>query len=255
MTRACTFCGGRGSNPYTQNSSACPLCDGTGKQFDPGRQFAYEMGPFTLNAPAAVTPTLPNYYVGAASANGVLNGVTCQVANYPFRWMFALAKSTFPFSVQLTDAGSGGGRSFVPQLIQVHSGNLFGTSERPMPLPTPYVFNANQNITGNFTDLAGGVGTVNVTNGSAAVVWASGSLFNTATAFGPPFPGVNIWSGAQINIGGVLYTISSAAGSGVTSQTTLTLATTYQGATANGVAYAVPNTIRVGFLGVELSAA
>jgi hypothetical protein len=255
MAKSCTFCGGSGANPYTQNSSACPLCDGTGRSFDPGREFTYEMGPFTLNAPANVAPTIPNYYVGAASATSVLNGVTCQVANYPFRWMFALAKSTFPFTVQLTDAGSGGGRSFVPQLIQVHSRNLFGTSEHPMPLPTPYVFNANQNITGNFTDLGGGVGFCSVVNGSPNVTWISGNYFNTATSPGPPFPGTQVWAGATINIGGVNYVISPAAGSGVTSQTTLVLAANYAGVTNANIAYAVSNTIRVAFKGVELAAA
>lgn len=211
------------------------------------------MGPFSLNAAAQASPTIPNYYVGAASASSVLNGVTCQVANYPFRWMFALAVSTFPFSVQLTDAGSGGGRSFVPQLIQVHSRNLFGTAEHPMPLPTPYVFNANQNITGNFTDLAGGSGTAGVTAGSATVLWTTGNNgatgFNTAASLGPPFPGSPIWNGATIILAGVPYVISA-----VTSALSLTLAQNYAGGTAT-VAFAVPNTIRVGFKGVELSAA
>ena len=224
------------------------MCDGTGKAFDPGREFTYEMGPFTLNAPAAASPTTPQYFVGAASAGPTLNGVTCQVANYPFRWMFALAQSTFPFQVQLKDAGSGSGRSFVPQGIQVHSHNLFGTSERPMPLPTPYVFNPNQNITGDFTDLGGAVGVANVVNGNTAVTWSSGALFNTAAAFGPPFPNQPLWNGATISLGGVLYVIGA-----VTSQTTLALETGYQGITGTA-AYAVSNLIRVAFKGVELAA-
>ncbi len=255
MAQACTTCRGTGHNPYTNNSSICVMCDGTGKQFDPGREFTYEMGPFTLNAAAQASPTTPQYFVGAASITSILNGVTCQVANYPFRWMFALAKSTFPFSVQLKDAGSGGGRSFVPQSLQVHSGNLFGTSERPMPLPTPYTFGANQNITGDFTDLGGAVGFCSVTNGSPNVTWISGGLFNTAAAPGPPYPGPQIWAGQQITIGGVNYVISSAAGSGVTTQTTLVLASNYLGGTNANIAYAVSNLIRVAFKGVELSGA
>lgn len=254
MAQPCTTCRGNGLNPWTQNSSVCPMCDGTGKQYDPGREFTYEMGPFTLNAPAAAAPTLQQYFVGAASATSILNGVTCQVANYPFRWMFALAVSTFPFQVQIKDAGSGSGRSFVPQGIQVHSRSLFGTAERPMPLPTPYVFQANQNITADFTDLGGAVGFCNVTNGSPNVAWTSGGLFNTAAAFGPPFPGTQLWAGATINIGGVNYVISSAAGSGVTSQTTLVLASNYLGVNNANIAYAVSNVIRVAFKGVELSA-
>ena len=47
--------------------------------------------------------------------------------------------------------------------------------------------------------------------------------------------------------------ISNALGSGVTSQTTLVLATNYQGATSAVAPFAVSNTIRVALGGVELS--
>lgn len=255
VTRACSTCGGRGTDPFLGNSAPCQMCDGTGKQFDPGRFFTYEMGPFTLNAPAQVNPTFPQYFVGAAAAGPTLSGVTCQITGSPFRWMFSMSKSTFPFTTQIKDAGSGSGRSFVPQQLQVHSRNLFGTSENPMPLPTPYVFDVNVQITADFTDLAGAVGFLNATNGSAAITWNSGAKFNTASAPGPPYPGLPIWNGAQINISGVNYVISNALGSGVTSDTTLTLATTYLGATSGGggTAYSVSNSIRVAFMGVELS--
>ena len=178
-TQACSTCRGQGLNPYTNHSSVCPMCDGSGKQYDPGRLFLYEMGPFMLNAPAAISPTLPQYFVGAAATGPTLNGVTCQVTDSPFRWMFALAKATFPFAIQPKDAGSGTGRSFCPQQLQVHSQNLFGTAEHPMPLVTPYVFDKNVQITADFTDLAGGVGVCSVTNGSPNVAWVSGALFNT----------------------------------------------------------------------------
>jgi hypothetical protein len=234
------------------------MCDGTGQQFDPGREFTYEMGPFTLNAPAAISPTLPQYFVGAASAGPTLNGVTCQVTGKQFRWMFALAKSTFPFTTQIKDAGSGTGRSFVPQQLQVHSQNLFGTAEHPMPLPTPYVFDRNVQITADFTDLAGGVGVCSVVNGSPNVLWISGAYFNTsAPPYNPNYNGgaqAPIWNGNVINIAGVNYVISNALASGVTSQTTLVLATNYLGATSAVAPYAVSNVIRVAFKGVELSA-
>ena len=245
---ACTTCHGSGRDPWLQNSTPCGMCEGTGQQFDPGREFTYEMGPFTLNAPAAVNPTFPQYFVGAASAGPTLVGVTCQVTGSPFRWMFKMAQSTFPFQVQIKDAGSGSGRSFVPQQLQVHSHSLFGTAERPMPLPTPYVFEKNVQITADFTDLGGLVGTCGVVNGSPTVTWTTGGTgFNTSAAYGPPFPGVPLWNGATISLGGVLYVISA-----VTSQNSLTLATNYTGATAT-VAFAVSNTIRVAFGGVELS--
>ncbi len=257
-TAACSTCRGVGLNPYTQNSSLCPMCDGTGKQFDPGREFCYEMGPFILNAPAAVAPTFPQYFVGAQSAGPTLNGVTCQVTGYPFRWMFGERIATFPFTVQVKDAGSGDGRSFVPQQLQVHSDNLFGTAQHPAPLPTPYVFQKNVQITADFTDLGGGVGFCSVTNGNPNVTWISGALFNTsALPYNPNYAGgaqSPMWNGATINIGGVNYVISNALGSGVTSQTTLVLATNYLGVTNANIAYAVSNTIRVAFKGVELSA-
>jgi hypothetical protein len=253
MARACSTCRGNGLDPYTGNSAPCQMCEGTGKQFDPGRFFTYEMGPFTLNAPAQVNATFPQYFVGAAQNGPTLNGVTCQITGSPFRWMFSMAKSTFPFTVQLKDAGSGSGRSFCPQQLQIHSRNLFGTSENPMPLPTPYVFDINVQITADFTDLAGGVGVCSVTNGSPNVTWISGSLFNTASSPGPPYPGLPIWNGAQISIAGVNYVISNALGSGVTSQTTLVLAANYAGATSALAPFAVSNSIRVAFMGVELS--
>ena len=237
-----------------QGGILCPMCEGTGKPWDPGREFTYEMGPFTLSAPAVVAPTNNQNFSGAASTANQLQGVSCQIANYPFRCMFIMSRSTFPFTIQPSDAGSGSGRYFVPQQTQVHSENLFGDSRHPMPWPTPYVFQKNQNITANFTDLAGAAGFCSVTNGSANVTWISGGLFNTGAASGPPFPGTNIWSGAQINIGGVLYVISSALGSGVTSQTTLVLASNYLGATNANIAYSVSNTIRVAFKGQELAA-
>ena len=258
-TPVCSTCKGTGLNPYTGNSSLCPMCEGSGNQYDPGREFTYEMGPFTLNAAAAASPTFPQYFVGAASANAILNGVTCQVTGNRFRWMFAIAKFTFDFSVQIKDAGSGTGRSFVPQQLQVHCRNLFGSAEHPMPLPTPYVFDRNVQITADFTDLVGAVGTCGVTNGSPTVTWTTGTNtgggnygngFNTAAP-----PNYNngqtqnpAWNGNTININGVLYVISA-----VTSQNSLTLATNYAGANNANIAFAVSNSIRVAFKGVELS--
>jgi len=229
------------------------MCEGTGAAWDPGREFTYEMGPFTLNAPAAAAASNPQNFAGGATNLASLQNVSCQVGNYPFRCMFVMSRSTFPFSILLTDAGSGSGRSFVPQQTQVHSENMFGTARQLTPWPTPYVFQKNQNITANFTDLGGATGVCSVTNGSPDVTWISGGLFNVNTAFGPPFPGVSLWAGASINIAGVNYVISSAAGSGVTSQTTLILAANYAGATSATAAFSVSNTIRVAFKGVELA--
>jgi hypothetical protein len=250
----CSTC--RGTKIWQSPSGqwqACPSCDGSGQQWDPGREFTYEIGPFTLNAYAAAAPTNSQNIAGTASTANFIKGASCQVGNYPFRVEFWMAKSTFPFTIVPYDAGSGSGRSFVPIQSPVHSENLFGNSRHPMPWPTPYIFQRNQNITADFTDLGGATGFVSVTNGSPNVTWISGGQFNTSAAPGPPFPGVSIWAGQQINIGGTLYVISSAAGSGVTSQTTLVLASNYLGATNANIAYAVSNSIRVAFKGQELS--
>jgi hypothetical protein len=253
MAQQCSTCKGQGWLNLGSSAAQCPMCEGTGKQWDPGREFTYEMGPFSLNAPAVAAATNSQNFSGAATTANQLQGVSCQIANYPFRCMFVMARSTFPFAIQPSDAGSGSGRYFVPQQTLVHSENFFGDSRHPMPWPTPYIFQRNQNITANVQDLAGATGFVSVANGSNVVTWVSGGLFNVNTAFGPPFPGVSIWSGAVINIGGVNYVISSAAGQGVQSQTELTLATTYAGTTNADIAYSVQNTIRIAFKGQELS--
>jgi hypothetical protein len=214
------------------------MCDGSGKQFDPGRKYSYLMGPVTTNGSGAASST--------NSLTAQIQGVASQVVNWPFRWMFSLAQSAFPFLVQIQDAGAGGNRPFSNQ--QVLSTLIFGDGKNPFPLPTPFVFPMNQNIVANFTDLYGATGTAGVTNGSAIVTYASGGLFNTAPAPGPSFSNTPIWQGQTITIAGVNYVIAS-----VQSQNQLTLAVNYAGATAAGAAFSVANQITVVFDGVELA--
>jgi uncharacterized repeat protein (TIGR01451 family) len=71
-------------------------------------------------------------------------------------------------------------------------------------------------------DLAAGAGTIAVTNGSSTVT-------GTGTSFR------NFHAGEPILIAGVLYTIQS-----VASNTSMTLTTTYAGATTSGLAYSAP---------------
>lgn len=257
---ACLTCQGTGSISVGNQPYTCPNCDGTGKKYVPGREIWYELGPFTLSAYAAAQPQNNQNSSGLASVQPSIQGVSCQITNKAFRWMFVVGKSTFPYAIQPSDAGSGGGRYFTPQQTYVSSENFIGDGKNPMPLPTPYTFVPNQNFTANVQDLHGGTGLCSVTNGSPDVTWVSGTWgaalnngFNTSQAFGPPFPGVPVWNGATIIIGGVAYVISNALGSGVTSQTTLVLASNYLGATNASIAYAVPNTIRLGLKGQELS--
>jgi hypothetical protein len=216
------------------------MCEGTGKQFDPGRKYSYIMGPITLNGTDAASAT--------NSLTSQLQGVASQVVNWPFRWMFGLAQSTYQFLIQIQDAGAGGNRPF--SNAQVLSTLVFGDGKNPYPLATPFTFPMNQNILANFTDLYGAVGTAGVTNGSAIVTYDTGGLFNTRPAVGSPSASSNTpaWQGNTIILNGVSYVILS-----VQSQNQLTLAMNYAGATAAHAPYSVPNNITVVFDGVELA--
>lgn len=212
----CSTCHGSG----IMAGQICPMCEGTGQQYDPGREFTYELGPIVL------------------TGLQTLQAQSVQVLNRSFRWMMALAASTFPFAAQISDSRDQ--RPFSNQ--PVHSSNLFGTAQNPMPLLTPFVFNKQANILAAITDLGGGAGVVGVTNGSPTVTFVSGTPFFTGSGLGIT------WVGATITINGVNYTISA-----VTNQNTITLAGNYAGATNAGVAYNVGNTVRIAFKGVELS--
>jgi hypothetical protein len=211
----------------------CPMCEGSGKQFDPGRKYSYQMGPLTLNGSGVASAT--------NSLTAQIQGVATQVVNWPFRWLFSLAQSSFPFLVQIQDAGSGGNRPFSNQ--QVLSTLVFGDGKNPFPLPTPFTFPMNQNIVANLTDLYGAVGTCSVAAG--VVTWLSGGLFNTQPALGPSFVNTPLWQGATMNIAGVNYVIAS-----VQSQTQVTLAFAL---TVGASAFSVANQITISFDGVELA--
>lgn len=193
----------------------CPMCEGSGAAFDPGRQYGYELGPIVL--------------FGAQS----LTYLSVQVLNYRFRWSMAMAVADFDFSSQVLDSRDQ--RPFSNQ--QVHNRNLWGVAQHPLPLLTPFIFEKNSQIQVNLTDLGGGSGTVGVTNASTAVVNTTGTGFATNGS----------WVGKTINLNGVAYTIASVTDSGH-----LVLTQNYAAATAT-VAYTVNNNIRLFFDGVELN--
>jgi hypothetical protein len=234
-SQPCSTCKGHGWLNLGNHATKCPMCDGTGKQFDPGRKYSYLMGPITLNGSGSASST--------NSLAPILNGVATQVVNWPFRWMFSLAQSSFPFLVQIQDAGAGGNRPFSNAMIL--STLVFGDGQHPFPLPTPFVFPMNQNIIANFQDLYGAVGVCSATNGSAIVT--SAGLFNTTAAPGPPFSNTPIWQGSTITLAGVDYVIAS-----IQSANQLTLAMNYAGTTSATTAFAVSNQISIAFDGVEL---
>lgn len=229
----CPLCHGTRVNPYNTNS-VCPVCEGTGNAYDPGREYTYEMGPLILNG-----------LVGGAATPNAQNAVSLQINRAPFRWMFLLKQSTFPFTIQIKD-GTDSHNPFSNQ--QVHSDNIAGNGTHPMPLLTPFVFGKTTYIEADFTDLGGAQGTAGVTNGSPTVTLNAGGPFNTSPFTGAPYSNTPMWNGNTITIAGVNYVISA-----VTSQNQLTLAMNYAGATAAAAAFYVPNNIRVAFKGVELS--
>jgi len=215
-SKPCATCNGGGLINTPSGMQACPMCDGTGQAYDAGREFTYELGPLVI--------------VGGSSQTAQ----SVQVLNHSFRWMMALASSTFPFTAQISDSRDQ--RPFSNQ--PVHSSNLFGTAQNPMPILTPFIFNKNANILATVQDLGGGSGFIGVTNGSPIFTWVSGSLFVSGSS----------WVGQTITIGTVNYTILS-----VQNSNSATLNANYAGATNANIAYNVGNTVRLAFKGVELS--
>ena len=216
MSQTCSVCQGQKLVSGPNWTQVCPTCEGTGQEYDPGREFTYELGPIVL--------------LGGQT----LQSQSVQVLTHSFRWMMALATSTFPFTCQIADS-----RDLRPFSNQpVHSANLFGTAQNPMPLLTPFIFPKQSNILTTVTDLGGAQMQVSVTNGSPSIVYVSGAPFVTGAA----------WVNQTIVINGVSYTIS-----GVSSQTLLTLGGNYAGVTSAGTPANVGNSVRLAFKGVELS--
>jgi hypothetical protein len=212
--KPCSTCHGSGMITTGGSALRCPMCEGTGAQFDPGRFFTYELGPIVL--------------AGAQS----LQFQSVQVLNYRFRWILAAAQFLFPFTSQVQDSRDQ--RPFSNQ--QVHNANLWGTAQHPLPVLTPFEFDKNCQIQVNITDLGGGSGTALFTNGSAAVVSATGTGFATDGS----------WVGKTLIVLGVSYTILSVTDSGH-----LTLTQNYVAGTLTNP-YVVNNSVRLAFIGVEL---
>jgi hypothetical protein len=133
MAQPCKFCQGRGVVQFNPSLPpvACPVCGGTGFEEDPGLFYVYE---FTF----------------ALAANDVSKQFSLNIQNYDFKWMFAMVVSTGFFTVKLSDASSN--RPFSNQ--EVHVNNLFGTSQNPFPLLTPFTFRKKGQILAVASDLS-----------------------------------------------------------------------------------------------------
>jgi hypothetical protein len=134
MAQPCKFCQGKGVVQFNPSLPPvpCPVCGGTGVQEDPGLFFVYE---FTF----------------ALLANAVSVQNSLNILNNDFKWMFAMVVSTGFFTVKLSDGSSQ--RPFSNQ--EVHVNNLFGTSQNPFPLLTPYTFRKKGQILAVASDLSG----------------------------------------------------------------------------------------------------
>lgn len=117
----------------------CPMCEGSGEKFDPGLFFAYEMGPVVI-----------------AAGGGQVSSVSVQILDRSFRWMLLAGVSTGVYTVQIKDSRNK--RPFSQQ--QIHSQNLVGTAQNPLPLLTPFTFEKRGSILADFTDLSGNPNTI-----------------------------------------------------------------------------------------------
>jgi hypothetical protein len=97
---------------------------------DPGMHFTYGIDQLALAGNAQAAPQV-------------------QVVNHSFRASFLVALSTGPFSCRLRV-----GDRYLSN-IAIHSDNLFGTAQAPMPLLAPIAVDKNDLIIFEITDLSG----------------------------------------------------------------------------------------------------
>lgn len=134
----CVTCQGMGAINTQNGVQKCPMCEGSGEQFDPGLFFVYEMGPLVLTGGQALT------------------NQSVQILDRSFRWMMLTGISTGAFTVQLKDSRNK--RPFSNQ--QIHSSNILGDGHNPFPLLTPFVFERRGSIFADITDLSGAGNTI-----------------------------------------------------------------------------------------------
>lgn len=129
----CPLCKGQKVIPSNQGGlQVCPLCDGTGKAYDPGLQYTYRMAPVTL--------------VGNAATVQIVT-----IVNWDFRWQELTGESTGAFTFLITDLGTS--RQF--SNVAVHSAEMLGNGTAPFPLLVPYIFSKKSAIQINITDVSG----------------------------------------------------------------------------------------------------
>ncbi|MCU1284479.1 MAG: hypothetical protein JWO13_829 [Acidobacteriales bacterium] len=140
MQQSCSMCGGNKAVQVGSSLQKCPVCEGTGKEIQPGLYYCYGID-IVLTALQA------------------LSNQSVQILDKPFKWMWAVAQSTGTFTSQVVDGNAK--RPFSNQ--QIHSANAWGTAQNPFPLVQPYVFGVRGQIQVNITDLSNANNTVRLT--------------------------------------------------------------------------------------------
>ncbi len=135
---SCQFCQGQGvvtspSGLYQR----CPICDGTGKAAPVEELFEYGL----------------NFL--AVGANGAFSG-SATITGSDFEWQYAMAQSTGPFTITVTDGGTSTPFSNIP----VHQNVLFGNAQNPMALLRTHTFKKMGSIYVAGNDISGAVNNI-----------------------------------------------------------------------------------------------
>ena len=144
--KPCSTCGGQGTIHPGPGAPVqkCPMCEGSGEDFQPGLFFVYEMGPIS----SGTNPYVP--------ANGAVTNFSVQILDRSFKWMMLTGVSTGAFTILIKDSRNK--RPFSNQ--QIHSSNIRGTGYNPFPLLTPFVFERKGSILADVTDISGANNTI-----------------------------------------------------------------------------------------------
>jgi hypothetical protein len=147
MKNPCDVCRGGGVLNVGGTPVKCPVCEGTGKQYDPGLDYSYSLDVVALGA-------------------GLTTQAIIQIVDKDFRWIYAIAQSTGDFLSTILDGGRQG-RQF--QNIPVHRDSFWGTAQNPMLLLTPYRFLKQTPLSLVLTDVSGAPNTIHLTFRGAQV--------------------------------------------------------------------------------------
>jgi hypothetical protein len=164
------------------NLQPCPICNGTGKAYDPGLLYTYRMVPVALTALQAVTQYI-------------------SINNFDFRWLELTGSYGYngnlfslPFTFFITDKGRT--RQFGNS--PVHVNEMVGTGREPFPLLTPYTFPVKGQIQIDLVDLGAAAASAyagGATYAPGAVVTSGGAYYIClAATTGNAPPNATYWA-------------------------------------------------------------